>query len=337
MPGKPVNRFLDNLAVRLHNPAAAIQPRAPSRFELEAAASPRPFFAPETVWEETEGLEDGPPQAPETERPEHGSPRRPLARRSPAGPLPTAALLDAAAPSALPPPAAWRVGADGPPAPAQAARPSVPSDAPAPRPPDPSAPPVSPAQQAPDEKPPVGVTPRARPMTSTGSPVAEAAAMPAPAPRPLIEANRDVPVPQASESLAPTERAHPGPSAPLSPPLTSDPARVSAPAASAEAAMSPRRAVSVETVTAESEDAPTLSETPGRRPAVIVRAAPAPPPAARPSEPVARETPPPAPTIQVTIGRIEVRAAAPAPRAASARPTPPKLTLEEYLRDGGRR
>ena len=38
------------------------------------------------------------------------------------------------------------------------------------------------------------------------------------------------------------------------------------------------------------------------------------------------------PTINVTIGRVEVRASAPAKRADAARPTAPKLSLEEYLR-----
>jgi hypothetical protein len=41
------------------------------------------------------------------------------------------------------------------------------------------------------------------------------------------------------------------------------------------------------------------------------------------------------PTINVTIGRVEVRASAPAKRAESTRQTAPKLSLEEYLR--GRR
>jgi hypothetical protein len=41
----------------------------------------------------------------------------------------------------------------------------------------------------------------------------------------------------------------------------------------------------------------------------------------------------PEPTIRVTIGRIEVRATAPAPPPApAARPAGPRLTLEEYLR-----
>lgn len=48
---------------------------------------------------------------------------------------------------------------------------------------------------------------------------------------------------------------------------------------------------------------------------------------------VGREPAPPAPTIQVTIGRIEVRATPPtAAPARAARPATPKLSLEDYLR-----
>jgi len=51
-----------------------------------------------------------------------------------------------------------------------------------------------------------------------------------------------------------------------------------------------------------------------------------------PSVPV-REAPPPAPTIQVTIGRIEVRATPPAAAPArAARSATPRLSLEDYLR-----
>jgi hypothetical protein len=41
---------------------------------------------------------------------------------------------------------------------------------------------------------------------------------------------------------------------------------------------------------------------------------------------------PTAPTINVTIGRVEVKASAPSKRAESARPANPKLSLEDYLR-----
>ena len=63
-------------------------------------------------------------------------------------------------------------------------------------------------------------------------------------------------------------------------------------------------------------------------------------PVMRPSLPLVRSMPvigrelvPPAPTIQVTIGRIEVRATPPAAAPArAARPATPKLSLEDYLR-----
>lgn len=62
------------------------------------------------------------------------------------------------------------------------------------------------------------------------------------------------------------------------------------------------------------------------------------PPASMPAEGIAR--PEPAPTIKITIGRVDVRAmmpAAPAPRPAPARPSP-ALSLDDYLkqRGGGR-
>jgi hypothetical protein len=49
-------------------------------------------------------------------------------------------------------------------------------------------------------------------------------------------------------------------------------------------------------------------------------------------------TPEPAPTIKITIGRVDVRAimsAAPIPRPAPTRPSP-ALSLEEYLKQHGR-
>ncbi len=58
-----------------------------------------------------------------------------------------------------------------------------------------------------------------------------------------------------------------------------------------------------------------------------------------PQSPLAATGPGPAPAaapvIRVTIGRIEVRAAAPAPAAPAARPAAPRLGLEEYLRRRG--
>lgn len=59
-------------------------------------------------------------------------------------------------------------------------------------------------------------------------------------------------------------------------------------------------------------------------------------PPSRRSQARAADTPPITPTIQVTIGRIEVRAAPPvSPPPRAARPATPKLSLEDYLRTRG--
>lgn len=129
--------------------------------------------------------------------------------------------------------------------------------------------------------------------------------------------------------------APPGGHAPL-PPAASP--RLARAPASAEGAVSPGSVVIAAIVTAESAGDPASPETPERPPTpVAVRALPTLlPSSAKPSAPAAARETPPVPTIQVTIGRIEIRAA-PAPRAPNARPAPAKLTLEEYLRDGGRK
>jgi hypothetical protein len=56
--------------------------------------------------------------------------------------------------------------------------------------------------------------------------------------------------------------------------------------------------------------------------------------------PVPAQAPPPAPTIHVTIGRVEVRATAPAAPPPQRRPAPRRMSLDEYLTQrssGGRR
>jgi DNA-binding transcriptional regulator YdaS (Cro superfamily) len=59
-------------------------------------------------------------------------------------------------------------------------------------------------------------------------------------------------------------------------------------------------------------------------------------PAFHSSPPAIEQPQPPAPTIQVTIGRIEVRAVTQSPgRPQPARPAQPKLSLEDYLRSRG--
>jgi hypothetical protein len=48
------------------------------------------------------------------------------------------------------------------------------------------------------------------------------------------------------------------------------------------------------------------------------------------------QAPPPAPTIHVTIGRIEVRATTPAMPASKPRPAPQTMSLDDYLRQRSR-
>jgi hypothetical protein len=89
---------------------------------------------------------------------------------------------------------------------------------------------------------------------------------------------------------------------------------------------------------------PTPVETP--RPAtpatVVVQPHVTPAPRAEPAGPALAgraATPKPAPTIQVTIGRIEVRAVPPPAPPPKQRSAPPVMSLDDYLRqrDGGRR
>lgn len=57
---------------------------------------------------------------------------------------------------------------------------------------------------------------------------------------------------------------------------------------------------------------------------------------ARRSRPAVKDAPPVTPTVQVTIGRIEVRATTPAStRTHGARPAAPRLSLDDYLRSRG--
>jgi hypothetical protein len=62
-------------------------------------------------------------------------------------------------------------------------------------------------------------------------------------------------------------------------------------------------------------------------PAVTTKSAPLKPVLLEPSGPA-----PAAPVVHVTIGRVEVRAAAPAPAQRKPRPSEPRLDLEAYLR-----
>jgi len=79
---------------------------------------------------------------------------------------------------------------------------------------------------------------------------------------------------------------------------------------------------------------PALPTRPAPRPALPTRAA------SRREQPAAHRPAPAAPPrelppIEVTIGRIEVRAATAAPVAARSRGTAPRLGLDQYLRERG--
>jgi hypothetical protein len=52
--------------------------------------------------------------------------------------------------------------------------------------------------------------------------------------------------------------------------------------------------------------------------------------------PLSVQAPPPAPTIHVTIGRVEVRATTPAVPASKPRPAPRTMSLDDYLRQRSR-
>lgn len=95
-------------------------------------------------------------------------------------------------------------------------------------------------------------------------------------------------------------------------------------------------------VLAEAEPSPSLSpprdfdppsEPTREQGSLVPRPAPAPPPREKPraEAAVADAKATAAPTIHVTIGRIEVRAAAPAP--VTQRPAPSRSSLQDYLRD----
>jgi hypothetical protein len=108
-------------------------------------------------------------------------------------------------------------------------------------------------------------------------------------------------------------------------PLRGEPVRREPPQPSRDAVL-PRRAIEVVTTHRVERIQPGLRES-------SVRAR-----AAREDAPQMTQQPP-APTIQVTIGRIEVRAEPPQPLPRRATPAAPRLTLDEYLRQrsGGER
>ena len=135
----------------------------------------------------------------------------------------------------------------------------------------------------------------------------------------------EAPFPQRPAPPRGGDPPRPAPGAP--PPLAADgaPARLPAPHAIPPLAVPPLPPV---------RSAPPVRETPAQ--VLRPQARPAAPRAAAAASRVAsREVPSRPPTISVTIGRIEVRAAPPASPAKSRRVAAPKLTLDDYLRSRG--
>lgn len=87
-------------------------------------------------------------------------------------------------------------------------------------------------------------------------------------------------------------------------------------------------------------DAALTRPAPPATPPVLLPSPRPPLPVVRSQSVLVREAPPPAPTIQVTIGRIEVRATSPSPATPKKAPSKPvAMSLEDYLkqRNEGRR
>jgi hypothetical protein len=106
---------------------------------------------------------------------------------------------------------------------------------------------------------------------------------------------------------------------------------------SARADPSPAEATSSELMSSEAGRAPAPAEGRAATRGTLRAAVRAAPPDGRRNEP--RPAPangadaePPEPVIQVTIGRIEVRAAPAGPAPARPAPTAPRMTLEDYIR-----
>lgn len=196
-----------------------------------------------------------------------------------------------------------------------------------------------------------------QPSAQPSSPSARKPPDRAPASRPAAEpVARPEPVPAALEPTPPVPLTTPEPSLPpartlplpeIGPqePIRDRPSRLR-PVAVAEpdtvqsqSAADRQRAASPESAAPSPDQAPT----PRLSTAVVVRPQIAAIPIAEPARPTpfapgsAAET---TPTIQVTIGRVEVRAVPPPPAPQKTRPRPPVMTLDEYLRQrnqGGQR
>jgi hypothetical protein len=288
--------FLSNLAARHLGRARAVQPRLAARFEQ---ASDSAVARRTPAVEIVEAIIESQP-SPGIEQPPH----------RPTGPPATDPRLGTTAPSAAPPPLPVR------------AAPSQPSLSPANPPITQSVPPslVVQAVEQPAIEQPMLAPPKVPAATAPPPPPAITALGPprAPGPDPVRPVLRAVPTP-AAEAL-PTVSPRPGGRVPIDP-------------VEREISSSAKRDDQVVV------DLPLRDKEAAIAPASVRAASAAPTPA---DETAVEKTdaaivePRAAPVIRVTIGRIEVRAVAPPAPPEPRRAPPPALSLEEYLRRGGR-
>lgn len=143
---------------------------------------------------------------------------------------------------------------------------------------------------------------------------------------------RDVPLgepqPHAHPEPSPMPAARPGTLTPVLPQMRLAPAQPLAPPAPAVERVAPPEKLQPP-AHAHPEPSPMQAARPGTLTPVLpqIRLAPA-----QPLAPPAPAPGLPTPTIQVTIGRIEVKATPPAPPSKKQRPAAPVMSLEEYLR-----
>jgi hypothetical protein len=296
--------YLDRIVARGLDGAVAVRPR------------PRPLFE--------DGSRDGPSPSEVAEEPAFVRSPVPLsgARRPPAErpPVPAAARpVQLAAPTTWPEGTAPRTPPPIPPSGAERTRPA-------------SVRAARPVAVTPSHQLVAGALPEPRQAAPhTGPRRARATPSPGPVAAEKEDGRRPAPEPQERPAPPPTQRprVRPRSSEVTSPPSPQpEPARVESTPAGPSATDAPRESVSLRPPDAPSPRPPLGART--IEPSSLHRPAP---PDRSPRDAGAPERAAPAPTVHVTIGRVEVRATH-AP-AASARPRsapPPVMSLDEYLK-----